>query len=87
MVAQNESRPDDAVPKNTELCSIPQGCTIVSFVQDMHSSITRYMILSRIVSLLNISHHVSFDNFHHKCYRSIEEKSKAKGDTTYAERF
>jgi hypothetical protein len=46
----------------------------------MRDSITMYRLLSRIVSPFNTSHHTLLDVFHHKCYDSVEETAKAKGD-------
>jgi DNA-binding MarR family transcriptional regulator len=40
----------------TEFRSIRQGCTLVSLVQDMHSSIPKYRITSGIIFPFNISH-------------------------------
>ena len=84
---QSEFEPDDAVASKTESCSIAQVRKIVSVVRHMHSAITIYRILRRIVSPLNVSHHLSFDNSHRNRYDSVEETSKAKGDTGYADRF
>ena len=86
MIEQNESGRMMLCPSNRVLFN-PTRLHDSQFLRHMHSSITIYRILSRIVSPLNVSHHLSFDNCHRKCYGSIEEESKAKGDNRYADGF